>query len=72
MVSLRHDPSAIDWGAYAEPHVSTRIDRHCPRCRFHCYHWAKRDHITNAVKVNCADCGHNWQGRFLKEEWNVE
>lgn len=50
---------------------SIRIERHCPRCKFHCYHWAIRKINTNKVKINCADCGHNWGGRFKRAEWYV-
>lgn len=56
---------------YAEPHTRTRLDRHCPRCHYHSYHWAKRNPTTNAVLIECNDCGHDWTGRFKKDEWNV-
>jgi ribosomal protein L37E len=47
-----------------------RIARVCPRCHHNIYHWA---HLFpgNRVEASCADCGHEWKPRFVRDEWNT-
>ena len=41
---------------------SFKIDRHCPRCRAHRYHWYRPAKET----ATCAECGHDWHPRIFK------
>jgi len=49
-----------------------KVDRRCPRCNAHRYHNAKRKTVDNrhVVSINCAECGHDWTGRFKRSEWS--
>ncbi len=49
-----------------------KVDRRCPRCHAHRMHFAHRSKhgSTFRIKITCAECGHDWKGRFLSEEWS--
>jgi DNA-directed RNA polymerase subunit M/transcription elongation factor TFIIS len=64
-------------GAKASP-MRTKLERHCPRCRAHHYHFARAWQLERSngdplgpvhVDIDCAGCGHTWRGRFKREEW---
>jgi ssDNA-binding Zn-finger/Zn-ribbon topoisomerase 1 len=38
----------------------TKIDRVCPRCRTHAYHFYRHD----TKRAECANCAHGWRARF--------
>ena len=52
---------------YLNGATSLRLVRTCPRCKRRMHHWAQRK-IHN-VQISCGDCGHQWAGRFLLDEW---
>ncbi len=43
-----------------------KVDRHCPRCGFHGYHFGNVRGIKN--RIACCNCSHEWQGRVKREE----
>ena len=45
----------------------TKLDRHCPRCHAHRYHFGNR--VEHKVTITCAECGHSWNGKFNRDEW---
>lgn len=45
---------------------SVKVDRVCPRCGFHTYHWANVRGIRH--RIECTNCGHEWKGRVRREE----
>ena len=49
-----------------------KVDRKCPRCYAHRYHFANRKQAGKkfVVRITCAECGHDWKGRHKKDEWN--
>ena len=56
---------------------SLKIVRRCPRCHAHLYHFATLYQAArpvgkpvNLVEIRCAHCSHQWQGRYLRDEWN--
>jgi DNA-directed RNA polymerase subunit M/transcription elongation factor TFIIS len=55
------------------PPRATKIDRHCPRCHAHHYHFShplpKKPH---RAWIDCAACGHRWLGRLTREEQGLE
>lgn len=50
------------------------LERRCPRCGKHRNHSATRKVVDgrNVVSIGCAECGHRWAGRFLRDEWSDE
>jgi hypothetical protein len=57
---------------------ANKLDRHCPRCGAHHYHFARAWQLQRSngecfgpvhVDIDCADCGHTWRGRYRKDEW---
>ncbi len=66
---------AIGPKTYNKPGVGinyVRLDRHCPRCCAHRNHTARRrkEGGRHVVSITCAECGHDWAGRFRREEWS--
>ena len=65
----------------AESSESKRIVRTCPRCGYRGHHWAERftqspQHrvvvvIMNLIVICCAECGVEWKGRYLADEWDT-
>lgn len=53
---------------------SHRLDRHCPRCWVHRYHWSRLvgNGKRHKVFITCAECGHGWEGKYRKDEWSEE
>jgi DNA-directed RNA polymerase subunit M/transcription elongation factor TFIIS len=51
---------------------SFRVDRHCPRCRAHRYHWAKWQAELKLWFCRCAECGHKWKTRLTRLELDLE
>lgn len=49
-----------------------RVDRRCPRCRFHGYHYLASDGAKcqggRAVRILCTNCSHVWTGRIKSSE----
>ena len=43
-----------------------RVDRVCPRCRFHGYH--RGNDMGRKHWISCINCGHEWKGRITKDE----
>jgi DNA-directed RNA polymerase subunit M/transcription elongation factor TFIIS len=51
-----------------------KIERHCPRCRTHAFHWLTRNGEPSALKntklhtATCANCGHQWPCRVMGKD----
>lgn len=61
-----------------------KVDRHCPRCRFHGLHWVDYRHVNSddmrslldyapeempyRIEIQCCNCSHVWRGRLTREE----
>lgn len=43
-----------------------KVDRRCPRCGHHAYHWGNVQGIKH--RIGCVNCGHEWRGRIRKDE----
>lgn len=43
-----------------------KVERRCPRCGCHAYHWGNLCGILH--RIGCANCGHEWTGRIRKDE----
>ena len=43
-----------------------KVDRRCPRCGHHAYHWGNVQGIKH--RIGCVRCGHEWSGRIRKDE----
>lgn len=52
---------------------SLKIDRRCPRCRAHRYHFT-HDRKPDSARcgVSCAECGHPWRTRLTLAERGLE
>lgn len=46
--------------------IKTRVDRTCPRCRFHGYH--DGNYMGRRNKISCVNCGHVWTGRIMARD----
>ena len=53
---------------------SIKVQRKCKRCRRTLYQFAAlfENGKRKRVRLKCNDCGHEWWGRYLKEEWDDE
>lgn len=55
--------------------VHVKLDRRCPRCHAHHYHFANRELRPDGLRqvwqvtIDCTACGHRWIGRYRKDEW---
>lgn len=54
-----------------------KIVRKCPRCHRSLYHRARlyrREGPKGGyhVQADCADCGHPFRPRFIRDEWNLD
>ena len=54
---------------------STKIDRRCPRCHKRLYHFIrewlrepKPGESSTPIRIDCADCGHTFRGRYNHEK----
>lgn len=51
-----------------------KIERHCPRCGRHAYHWLTPRDAASALKTtklptaSCANCGHQWPCRVMEKD----
>lgn len=51
-----------------------KIERHCPRCGRHAYHWLTPRDTASALKTtklptaSCANCGHQWPCRVMGKD----
>ena len=62
-----------------EMRKTVKLERKCPRCRSHAYHFGVRDMRQRVgsncldgvhhVTISCAVCSHEWRGRFVRDEW---
>ena len=46
--------------------LRVKVDRTCPRCHVHAYHFGNHFGIKNLIL--CARCGHEWRGRIRADE----
>lgn len=44
----------------------SKVERHCPRCRRHAYHWGNVKGVRH--QIECCNCGHTWTGRVRDDE----
>lgn len=51
-----------------------KIERRCPRCNRHAYHWLTANGDPSALKntrrhtATCVNCGHQWPCRLLHRD----
>lgn len=51
-----------------------KIERRCPRCHRHAYHWLTHRNAESAIKntllhtATCANCGHSWPCRVMEKD----
>jgi len=51
-----------------------KIERHCPRCHHHAYHWLTANGEPSAIKgtkrhtATCVHCGHSWPCRVMQRD----
>ena len=68
--------SIIAWDGVrlAVPSLPGKIERVCPRCRTHAYHWLTSNGAPSAIKntklhtASCVNCGHDWPCRVMRRE----
>lgn len=41
-----------------------RVERRCPRCRVHRYHWVD----LASKRITCAECGNRWKDRVRQDD----
>lgn len=44
-----------------------KIERTCPRCHRHAYHWLSYKENGKAV-ADCVNCGHQWSVRVMEKD----
>ncbi len=61
-------------GVAAKPDLPRKIERRCPRCACHAYHWLTARGAQSALSsakfdtATCASCGHSWKCRVLPKD----
>lgn len=51
-----------------------KVERRCPRCRRHAYHWLTGRTHPSAIKTtrlhtaSCVNCGHAWPCRVMAKD----
>lgn len=54
--------------------LPTKVERKCPRCGRHAYHWLIAHGSPAALKntqrdtAACANCGHHWPCRVMEKD----
>ncbi len=54
--------------------LPAKVERHCPRCRRHAYHWLIAHGSSAALRntklhtAACANCGHHWPCRVMEKD----
>ena len=68
LCAAQREAAAYKWAYGMKPDLTakTRVDRRCPRCRFHGYH--DGNYMGQRNKISCVNCGHVWLGRILRRD----
>lgn len=54
--------------------LPAKVERRCPRCHRHAYHWLTPNNSPAALKTTklhtagCANCGHEWPCRVMEKD----
>ncbi|MEN6586111.1 MAG: hypothetical protein ABFE02_08740 [Sulfuricella sp.] len=54
--------------------LPAKVERRCPRCGRHAYHWLMANGSPAALKgtkldtAACANCGHHWPCRMMEKD----
>lgn len=74
MVASNADRTRTERRPDSKERLPSKIDRCCPRCRHHAYHWLTHQDSPAALKTTrlhtatCVRCGHGWPCRVLERD----
>jgi DNA-directed RNA polymerase subunit M/transcription elongation factor TFIIS len=49
---------------YLQREMAHKVTRVCGRCHAHRYHWIREWLSKARMVIECAECGHKWNGRY--------